>query len=232
MPAGGGPTDSARRMGGAELAGPRPVNVMWGACVLFVLGLTGPTGAGKGVVAARLVKRGFVCIDADREARAVVEPGSPCLAALVRVFGAGILKGDGSLDRAELAKLAFAGGRVAELNATTHPFIRARIEYTLAELAQQGAHYVVLDAPALFESGADRICDRVAAVLAPREDRLARIMRRDGLTLEQAQGRLSAQPDDSFYTQRADAVLQNGGDESALEREADRLYEAAASGRL
>lgn len=226
--------DSARRAGGVENAGvlPRGQRAMWGACVLFVLGLTGPTGAGKGAVAARLAERGFVRIDADQEARAVVEPGSPCLAALVRVFGAEILKEDGSLDRAALAKLAFAGGRVAELNATTHPYIRARIEYTLAELAQRGVHYVVLDAPALFESGADRICDRVAAVMAPAKDRLARIMRRDGLTLKQARERLLAQPEESFYTQRADAVLQNGGDESALEREADRLYEAVASGRL
>ena len=160
---------------------------------LFVLGLTGPSGAGKSLAARHLELRGFSHVDADRVARAVVEPGSPCLKALASAFGAEIVRDDGSLDRKKLGELAFGGGKVAQLNDITHPFIKSEIESKLAALESDGVRFAVLDAPALFESGANLLCDRVMAVMAGRELRILRVMARDDISREQAQTRIDAQ---------------------------------------
>ena len=178
-----------------------------------ILGLTGPTGAGKGVVAAQLTAAGIPVVDTDRLARDVTAAGHPCLIQLAAAFSPAILREDGTLDRAQLASLAFASPEAtARLNAITHPHIFALAEERLAAFWEQGMPVAVVDAPVLFESGMDRMCDRTVAVLAPAEVRLARICARDGLSEAQAKARMSAQPDDRFYEERADDLLYNEGD--------------------
>ncbi|MEG6571908.1 dephospho-CoA kinase [[Clostridium] cellulosi] len=180
---------------------------------MFVLGVTGPSGAGKSLASQHLVKRGFAHIDADKSARAVVTPGSPCLLKLKEAFGDDIILDDGSLDRKKLAHLAFDGGKVDLLNSITHPYILQQIQSELKGLADSGCKFAVLDAPTLFESGSDRLCDKVMAVLANRELRIKRIMERDGISREKALERIRAQPDDEFYKSRADyVVISDGGD--------------------
>lgn len=186
-----------------------------------VLGLTGPTGAGKGVATARMKAAGVLVIDTDRIAREVVEKGQPCLAALVEAFGDGILREDGSLDRAALAATAFTDEASHQrLNAITHPFI---IERSLEIMKQSNSTRAVIDAPLLFESGMDRLCDVTAAVLAPAAMRLERIMRRDDIDARRAKERMDAQPDDAFYRDRVDHSLDNNGDLSAFEAAVDAL---------
>ena len=180
-----------------------------------IVGLTGPTGAGKGVVGALLAARGAFIIDTDRLAREVVAKGEPCLAALAAHFGQDILLDDGSLDRAALAAKAFADPHEkAALEAITHPAIIARSQDLLRDCH---APLAVIDAPLLFESGMDAICHTTLAVLAPAEVRLARIRTRDGIDETAALRRMNAQPDDAFYRERADHILNNDGDEAQLE---------------
>lgn len=191
---------------------------------MFVLGLTGPSGAGKSLVAKVFEARGFAVLDADHISREAVWPGSPCLAELKAAFGEDIVDDSGALDRKALAAAAFADDDgVALLNAITHPYIMKRIEEKLEELEEKGCDYAVLDAPALFEAGGERLCDRVAAVLAPESIRLERIIRRDGLTLEEASRRVGAQRPAEFYSSRADYVIMNGGSEEALQRAAEEI---------
>ncbi len=181
---------------------------------MTILGLTGPTGAGKGAVGAMLTKRGAQVIDTDRLAREVVEKGSECLRQLAAHFGDDILHADGTLDRAALAAKAFASpAEKAALEAITHPAIIAR---TQDILASSEAPFAVIDAPLLFESGMDALCDVTLAVLAPAELRLSRILARDGITEAAARQRMNAQPDDAFYRERADHILINDGDEAQL----------------
>lgn len=182
-----------------------------------ILGLTGPTGSGKSVVAAYLSAHGAAIIDCDAVAREVTEVGHPCLQALAQAFSSDILREDGSLDRARLASLAFAdeAGR-RRLNAVTHPYISERCRARIRQLCTEDVRAVVLDAPLLFESGLDRDCTTTAAVLAPSELRLQRIMARDGLSETAARLRMSAQPDDAFYRARAARILYNDGSRSAL----------------
>lgn len=190
-----------------------------------VIGLTGPTGAGKSAAAAVFAGMGVPVLDADRTARAVTAPGSPVLGELARAFSPEILRPDGSLDRAALAKRAFsAPEQTALLNRITHPPILRRIREELDAFARSGAALAVLDAPTLYESGADRMCSAVIAVLAPADDRLRRIMARDGLTPEQARRRIAAQPEDAFYRRRADYILENAGDLDALRSAAEAVW--------
>lgn len=173
---------------------------------MFVIGLTGPTGSGKSTFSAMLRERGFYIADADKAARTVVEPGTPVLRALCDAFGADILEPDGTLCRKRLAQRAFSSPEnVQTLNALTHPAIERVLFDEIA--SHPDARGAVLDAPTLIESGICEKCDLIAVVLAPPEERLRRIMRRDSMTEERARQRMQAQPPDAFYLERADVVL-------------------------
>ncbi|MCI8553595.1 MAG: dephospho-CoA kinase [Clostridiales bacterium] len=185
--------------------------------MLYIVGLTGPTGAGKSAVAAVLQEHGFPVADADRLARRAVEPGMPSLIRLAEVFGEDILLPNGCLDRKRLAARAFSTQeQTKRLNAIVHPSVIALSKEQLSQWEQEGKRAAVIDAPLLFESGMDSLCLHTVAVLAPREIRKRRVCERDGLTVEQAEKRMSVQPDDSYYESRADEILRNEGDTAAL----------------
>ncbi len=190
---------------------------------MLTIGLTGPSGAGKGVVSAILAEYGIPSIDTDAVYHELLAPPSACLDELVVRFGASILNEDNTLNRKALAALVFAPGREAELadlNRITHRHILTETRRRLASFEAAGRRAAVVDAPQLFESGFDAECDRILVVLAPYETRLSRILRRDGITKEQAIARLQAAHPDEFFRQRADAVLCNDGDVADL---ADKL---------
>lgn len=182
-----------------------------------VLGLTGPTGAGKSTVSAFLQRQGFLIIDADKLAREVTNAESACLRGLVGHFGADILYPDGTLDRRALAQKAFASPQETDkLNALTHPYITQRIKECIEVAEKEGRSWAVLDAPTLLESGADRLCDRILVVTADPDVRCARIRIRDHLTEKEARLRMRAQHDDAFYAARADYILKNNGSTDTL----------------
>lgn len=188
---------------------------------MIKLGLTGPTGAGKSTVARLLEQNGIPLVDADAIARTVTEKGSPVLSALADTFGKEILFPNGSLDRRALAAVAFSSKENTEkLNAVTHPAILARIRRALADATGDA---VVLDAPLLFETGLDALCDHTAAIVADEAVRLARITARDGISEEAAKKRMAVQPDTAFYAARADILLYNNGDRSPAMLAADLL---------
>lgn len=189
-----------------------------------VIGLTGPTGAGKSTVASAWQQAGAAIIDTDRLAREVVKPGTACLQQLVGHFSDAILHPDGTLNRAELARRAFATPQESErLNAITHPAIIVLANEELEEAADRGHAIAVVDAPLLFEAGMDAICHQVVAVTAPTEVRLSRIMNRDGIDETAARRRMAAQQPDAFYTRPGVAVLHNTGSPEALRRQATDL---------
>lgn len=187
---------------------------------MLIIGLTGPTGAGKGTVASRFAVYGVPSIDTDAVYHQLLIPPSACLDAVAERFGASVLKPDGSLDRSALASRVFAPGHEEErsdLNHITHAYILDCVRATCRELDTRGVPAVLVDAPLLYESGFDAECDRVLAVLADPDVRLARIMARDGLPLSAAVSRLRAQKPDSFYTERASAVIRNDGSPEELD---------------
>ena len=99
------------------------------------------------------------------------------------------------------------------------------MEENIAACRQQRKKVVVLDAPLLFEAGLERICTVTLAVLAPREQRLQRVMARDSITREEAEKRMSAQQQDQYYKDRSDYVLVNQETSGALYYQTRRLLQ-------
>lgn len=183
----------------------------------MIIGLTGQTGSGKSTVSKMLLKKGFCVIDCDMISRETTEKGSPVLLELARVFGEEILCKDKSLNRKKLAQIAFSTKENTEiLNNITHPPIFKAIK---SKISQNEGKIIVLDAPTLFESGADKLCEKIISVVADEDIRLNRILSRDNITLQQAKLRISAQSDSEFYIKRSDAVIYNNLDISELEKQ-------------
>lgn len=191
---------------------------------VFLVGLTGPTGSGKSEVSHIFMESHIPVIDADELARRVVEPGSPCLDELVKAFSEDILHDDGTLNRRQLARRAFATPEDTQLlNNITHPYIIDLTKKILMRLEQMHELAAVIDAPLLFESGMDAICDITVAVVAPYAQRLRRIMERDNLTEKEACARMAAQKEEEYYISRAGKVLYNRGELVSLHRQAAEL---------
>lgn len=193
---------------------------------MLIIGLTGPSGAGKGVVASLLADYGIPSIDTDAVYHGLLTPPSSCLDELKGRFGEEILFPDGTLNRGALAALVFSPGHEADLsalNTIAHRHILAQTRQMLAAYEADGIPAVLVDAPQLFESGFDRECGFILSVLAPYELRLARIMERDGLTEERARARLDASHTDEFFRERSDAVIINDGSMGSMTSEIRRL---------
>ncbi|MDL2232781.1 dephospho-CoA kinase [Ruminococcaceae bacterium OttesenSCG-928-L11] len=183
----------------------------------LIVGLTGQTGAGKSIVSRMLTEREYRVIDCDAVARDVVKKGKKCLLDLSIAFGIEILNADGSLNRRKLGNMVFGDSeKQKQLNRITFPYIQEEIFAMIERLKRSGEPVVFLDAPTLIESGTHKSCDKVVSVLAPADERFLRIVRRDGLTTEEAERRMSAQHDDGFYTRESDFVIVNDGDMTAL----------------
>lgn len=175
-----------------------------------VFGLTGQTGAGKSTVALHLAQRGFLVIDGDKVARRVTENGSPALCELCACFGDDILFEDGSLNRKKLAERAFSSKEnTALLNAVTHPYIDAVFKKELERGKKAGYRFALIDAAALLESPSRVLCEKVIAVICPKEIRLERILLRDGITRREALRRMEAQKDEEYYKKNADIIIRN-----------------------
>ena len=187
---------------------------------MMTIGLTGPSGSGKGMVASLFAKYGIPAIDTDAVYHRLLVPPSSCLDALVQRFGKEILHPDGRLNRPALAFLVFAPGQssdLADLNRIAHEHILREVRRMLADYEKQCIPAVLVDAPQLFESGFDKECTVILSVLASREVRFERIMERDGLTRESANARMNAQKDDAFFEAHSHHVLYNNGPASELD---------------
>lgn len=182
------------------------------------IGLTGPTGAGKSAVSSVATQLGFQVINCDVIARKAVQKGSIGLLKLASVFGEDILNADDTLNRKKLAEKAFSSKEKTDLlNETLLPYIRKLIDSEIK------SDKVLLDAPTLFESGADSDCDFTVAVLADSKIRLKRIMNRDNIDEAAALLRMSAGKDDAFYIDKADYILYNNGEIDELKSDFGRI---------
>ncbi|MGI5951387.1 MAG: dephospho-CoA kinase [Brooklawnia sp.] len=185
--------------------------------------LTGGIASGKSTVASMLARHGAVLIDSDVLAREVVEPGTPALAAIVERFGAAVVDGSGALDRKRLGDLVFSDEQArSDLNAITHPAVRAR-RAELAAAAPADA-IVVSVIPLLVESGLAGAFDGVVVVDLPPAEQLARLMARSDLDPDEARARLAAQASRAERLAVADWVIDNSGNRQQLAAQVDALW--------
>lgn len=188
------------------------------------IGVTGGIGSGKSTVASLLSERGAIVVDADVIARRIVEPGSPVLANLVEEFGVGILDPEGRLNRAELARIAFADERsTRHLNDITHPAIREQAEIDLQAAEEQGI--AVYEMPLLIETGQRSLVDLVVVVDVPEEVQIDRAVNLRGLPKDDVIRRMAAQVSRADRLEAADIVIGNAGTREELLAEVDALWE-------
>ena len=190
----------------------------------MIVGLTGQTGAGKSTVGRRFAELGFGVIDCDKVSREVTVAGSRCLAALTKEFGASIQNTDGSLNRRTLGKIVFSDREKLErLDRVIFPYIRENIQEKIELLRQEGFSVIVLDAPTLFESGANDMCDCIVSVLADSAVRQRRIVKRVGLSEEEARRRMDSQLPEHYLKEHSDYVICNNGAQQALLNRTDEI---------
>lgn len=196
---------------------------------MYLVGLTGGMGSGKSTVAARLAEHGCRLVDADAVAREVVEPGEPALAELATHFGEAILADDGRLDRAALARLAFADAAARGLlEAITHPRISTRIDERIAAASSVASGdpppIVVLDHPLLIETGAIERFDALVVVLADTDVRLHRLAEHRGIDVADARARIDTQASDEQRRAAATHIIVNDDGLDELYAQVDRVY--------
>ena len=185
----------------------------------IVIGLTGMTGAGKSTVAEILKKHGAVVVDADRAARDIITLPE-IINRLCEAFTIDILTEIGQINRSELAKHAFINKESAQiLSNITHPRIIEECQRQIEEYKKQNIPLILLDAPLLYQSGTETMCDKVIFVKTNRQIQLARIIRRDGLTQAQAEARIAVQGNMARYEKKANYVIENNGSVEDMENQ-------------
>lgn len=192
------------------------------------LAVTGPTGAGKTRLCARLAELGAEVVDADRVGHAVLD--DPVVSrALAQEFGAEVLGDDGLIDRSVLGDRVFASPTARErLDALVHPALAAVCVETLADRVATGSPLVILEAAVYFLLPGPPPVDMTVTVTAPPSVRLARLIA-IGVPSARAKARIAAQDHLEPLWQRADRIIANDGDEAALRRAADQLWRDCAA---
>lgn len=188
-----------------------------------IIGITGSSGAGKTTICG-ILKRKYAAyiIDADEIARKMSKKGSMYLGAIVEYFGAEILDASGELNRKELANLIYNNNDKREgLNKITFMYVVKEIKDNINKLKDKDL--IVIDAPLLFESNLDKVCDVVIGVIAKEEEKIERICNRDNITEDIAKKRLDIQKSNEYIKERADYIIYNNDSIEKLEEEIQKV---------
>lgn len=188
----------------------------------LVLGITGGSGSGKSQVCKLLASMGVHIIDADEVGHQITSR-EDVLREIEVEFGKEFIKEDGTLDRKKLGQVVFSSKEALEtLNVITHKKIFDEIE---KELQASNSEIVAIDAAVLKKTKLKNLCDFIVAVVAPQNQRVSRIMQRDGLSEERAIDRINSQPGDAEYAHGVDFVILNNGNVENLNRRVIEIFE-------
>ena len=194
-----------------------------------VIGLTGGTGSGKSTVAAYLEKKGCIIIDADKISRDLTKPGGEALEPIRRRFGADVFFEDGSLDRKKFGGIVFSDdAKLRSLEEITTDIVIKKILEKVEHLKKNGFNgTVILDAPLLFECGMKDCTDENWLVTCDLENRIQRLIDRDGISRQSILDRMANQLSDEQKRMMADRVIENSGSLTELYSRIDRFIERA-----
>ncbi len=198
-------------------------------CILKIVGLCGGSGTGKGAASRLFSEFGFYPIDTDQVYRGLISTNSDCTQELVQAFGADILGENRLIDRKRLADAVFSYSskeRLHTLNEITHKHILNDVRIEIQKKENEGFDYVLIDAPVLYESGFDKECDFVVAILADEKIRIERIIKRDNISKTKALERIKNQKSDDFLKLNANFIIVNNGSLDNLKSEVSRVVEA------
>ena len=190
-----------------------------------VIGLTGGIGAGKSTVSDYLTELGYVILDADQMSREMTAKGSPVLTKIADLFGEHLILSDGNLDRKGLAAIIFSDKeKKSQLEEITTKEVVRDIGRNIETLKNSGeCDIVFVDAPLLFESGADQLTDFVWMVTAEDDIRIARVMNRDGASREEVLQRIANQMSNEEKIRRSQEVIDNSKGKEDLYQQIEDL---------
>lgn len=196
-----------------------------------LVGLTGSIASGKSTVSRILRELGAPVIDADAIVHQLQQPGTPVTAAIAQAFGPGVIRPDGSLDRAALGAIVFGDpARRKELEGIVHPAVRAEIWQQVERCRAEGQPAVVLDIPLLYESGWDQLVDEVWVVYVDRPTQEARLAARDQMAPAEVARRIAAQMDLEAKRAKAHRVIDNRGTEAETRAQVARAWQDLTQG--
>ena len=197
---------------------------------MLVVGLTGGIASGKSTVSNMFRDAGIAVICSDDLAHEVVKPGSPALEDIRETFGEDFIDDNGNLDRAAMAELVFRDEhRRRVLESIIHPRIEEERARIIEELARQGRDIVVVDVPLLYESGLERLFNKIIVVYVPPRIQMERLTARDRMSLEEARSRLDSQMPIEDKKGRADWVIDNTGSQEQTREQVLTIIEELES---
>ena len=189
-----------------------------------IIGITGGTGCGKTTALNELERRGALLIDCDAVYHRMLETDRPMLDEIEKYFPGAVI--DGKLDRKALGAVVFTDEEaLRDLNIITHRHINLEIRRILREHAMNGGTLAAIDAIELFSSGLAKRCTATIGVIADREVRIDRIMRRDGISREYAMMRVNAQRPNEYFVQKCSHVLENNGSQEEFIEKCRKTFE-------
>ncbi|HBR00949.1 MAG TPA: dephospho-CoA kinase [Cyanobacteria bacterium UBA11691] len=190
------------------------------------IGITGGIATGKSTVTRYLEQHyGLPVFDADRYAREAVQPKSPVFQRIVQRYGKTIELPEGGLNRQQLGEIVFSNPVERQwLEEQIHPYVRDRLYYDLNQSSPQDT--LVFSIPLLFEAQMTDLVEEIWVVYCSEAQQRERLMRRNHLTLEQAQIRINSQMPLAEKCQRGDRLLDNSSTESELFQQIDRILQS------
>ena len=190
---------------------------------MLLLGLTGGIGSGKSTVSAELARRGAIVIDADLVVRELQSPGGAVLAAMVELFGDGILAEDGTLNRQAVADIVFNDAdQLKALNAIVHPKVGEEIDGRI-EAQRESDNVVVLDVPLLVESKAYET-EGIIVVDTDPELAIQRLVEFRGFNADDARARMKLQATREERRAVAAFIVPNDGTQEELMTKIDECW--------
>jgi dephospho-CoA kinase len=175
----------------------------------YLIGITGNIACGKTAVMSELASLGATVIDGDLVYRDLTGPNSALVQQLATAFGQQIVNSDGSLNRPALGQIVFSDpAALATLDHLTHPVI---LDEVFRRIDAASTPVVATDGIKLIESGLGQECDEIWVVTCVAERQRERLMTRNGVTREEADRRIAAQPPASEKLAHADVVISNNG---------------------
>ncbi|WP_088226448.1 dephospho-CoA kinase [Desulfosporosinus sp. FKB] len=179
---------------------------------MLTIGLTGGIGSGKSTVSQWFETQGVSIVDADKTVHRLLESDVNLISKLVETFGPEITGNQGEIERRKLGKLVFDDKQARNaLEELIHPRVLATMKNERENLENSGAKVCVWDVPLLFETGFEQYVDQIWVVWVPRDIQLQRVLKRDNLSLGEAEARISAQGSLDEKRRRAHVVIDNSG---------------------
>lgn len=190
---------------------------------MLVIGITGPTGAGKTTALRVLEELGVRVLDCDAIYHRLLWESQPLRRELTGRFGE--IFDETGLNRHKLGTLVWGDPQaLSDLNAITHKYIIARLRQEIAAAREAGLPGAAVDGVGLLESEAGALCDTIVAVVAPEETRIQRIMAREKIDRDYALARVRAQKPAEWFSSRCRHTLVNNSTEEAFRRKAADLF--------